>query len=771
MITSRNILRGKGIGVAIIALALLASGIASSAWASVAVPQTPLLGSTVTKYADPMPVFGPAGLPRVTGTDINVSYEEFQQKVLPNAFYSTLGAFSLPDGTAINPPSGTWVWGYRVGGTPLYPGVTVQATKGVPTIMRYLNTLPVKPILQQYFTIDQTIHWADPLMQMGSTTPYGWPSYPNGTPAGAPHPVVTHLHGAEVQSEFDGGPEQWFTNVPPATPMPMQRGEGYRTLMGQPVAPNEAVYQYLNEQEGTTLWFHDHALGITRLNVYGGLAAFYFLRDTYDTGLADNPLGLPAGAYEQEIVIQDRQFDTFGQLLFPDGAPAGLNGPPTNPTVHPFWNPEFFGDVIVVNGKSWPFNQVEPRRYRFRFLNGSNARFYTLNMGTVTPIGQIRGNKGKKNLGGPNALPFYVIGTDGGLLDAPVPVTNLTIAPGERYDVIVDFINFANTAITVTNSAKAPFPGGARPDNATTAEIMQFQVGAAVTTPDISFNPAPNAAGAVPSLRGGTAQPPVIQRLVNVAAGTAAVTPVKKRQLVLREIMGPGGPLEVLVNNTKWNGLRETPMGAPPGQPVPGSSQVGPNWLTELPQVGSTEQWEIINLTGDAHPIHLHLVQFQLMNRQAFQLTKYTAAYNAAFAAAGVTGMAIDGYGPPYIYDNSNNPDFAVTLAIPVYGGNPDVTKYLQNGATPPNPWEAGWKDTVIMMPGEVTRIMVRWTKQDGTGYGFDATGLTPVAYGPDQMTTASGPGYVWHCHILDHEDNEMMRPYIPVGNANNVYP
>ena len=251
-----------------------------------------------------------------------------------------LTPFTLPDTTPINPTLGTYVWGYKVGNAPhLYPGFTVQATKNVPTIMRYINTLPVKPILQQYLTIDQTIHWADPMMQMGTFAPYGWPSYPNGTPTGAPQPVVTHLHGAEVQSEFDGGPEQWFTNFPPNTPMPMQRGDGYRTPIGQPVAPNEAVYRYVNEQEGTTLWFHDHALGLTRINVYGGLAAFYFLRDAFDTGLADNPLGLPAGAYEQEIVIQDRQFDTNGQLLFPDGAPAGLNGPPTNPADPPLLEP------------------------------------------------------------------------------------------------------------------------------------------------------------------------------------------------------------------------------------------------------------------------------------------------------------------------------------------------------------------------------------------------------------------------------------------------
>ena len=269
MITSRNILRGKGIGVAFMALALLAFGPGASAWASVAVPQTPLLGSTVTKYADPMPVFGPAGTtnPRVTATDFDVLYEEFQQKVLPNAFYTGLAGFNLPDGTPIDPTQGTYVWGYKVGGAPhLYPGFTVEATQNTPTIMRYFNTLPDKPIMQQYLTVDQTIHWANPLglgmMDPLRVTPYGWPSYPGGVPAGAPQPVVTHLHGAEVQSEFDGGPEQWFTKTG-------LRGPDYRTLArrhaGTPVATNEAVYRYLNGQQATAMWFHDHALGVTRL--------------------------------------------------------------------------------------------------------------------------------------------------------------------------------------------------------------------------------------------------------------------------------------------------------------------------------------------------------------------------------------------------------------------------------------------------------------------------------------------------------------------------
>jgi spore coat protein A len=746
-----------------LALGLILSAPAPSTWASVAVPQTPLLGSTVTKYATGLPIFGDTG--RVHGTDISVYYEEFQQNVLPDAFYTTLPtSFALPNDAlarSIDPSQGTYVWGYRVGAFGhLYPAHTVVATKGIATTMHYFNTLPASPILQQYLTIDQTIHWADPLNEMGSTAPYGWPTYPTaGGFVGAPQPVVTHLHGAEVASAFDGGPDQWFT------PNGIH-GPFYRTYSA--TSTNSSVYQYPNQQEAATLWFHDHGLGITRINVYGGLAAFYLLRDNYDTGQVNptagpvaNPSNLPAGVYEQEIVIQDRQFDTNGQLLFPDGAPAGLNGPPTAPTIHPYWNPEFFGDVIVVNGRSWPFFQVEPRRYRFRLLNGSNARFYTLKMSMVTPIpgSTLRNSKARKGGAQGSAGPaFWVIGTDGGLLDAPVAVSELTFAPGERYDVIVDFAGFGGTNITVTNSAKAPFPAGTNPDKATTAEILQFRVTAALAGADTSFDP--SVAGV--TLRGGinvagqpagTTQPPIIERLVDPATGTANVTPDVTRQLVLREVMGPTGPIEVLVNNTKWNGISSDGT-----TPVSGSTQYGPNWVTELPQVGSTELWEIINLTGDAHPIHLHLVQFQVMNRQTFQLTKYTNAYTAAFPA----NVTIDAYGSPMDYSTPN--------ADGALGGNPAISGYLQGKASPPNPEEAGWKDTAINYPGQVTRYMVRWAPQDAA-VGSTTPGVNPYPWGNPAVATGytnspattladETPGYVWHCHIIDHEDNEMMRPY-----------
>ncbi len=660
--------------------------------------QTPLPGKNIPKFADPMPVFGPASggtAPRVqAGAGYSVTAEEFQQKVLPAIQYAAL---PVPFN------AGTYVWGYKVGAAPaLYPGFTVEAQRGTPVNVTYVNNLQQAdgspPILQKYITVDQTIHWADPTGNMGSFAAYA-----------GPVPTSTHLHGGEVSSFYDGGPGQWFT------PNGLQ-GAAYATFA--PTEPGSAIYHYPNTQEATTLWFHDHALGATRTNVYSGLAAFYLLRDAFDTGVPGTGLNLPAGAQELEMVIQDRLFDTNGQLLFPD---LGLN-----PATHPFWIPEFFGDTIVVNGKSWPFQTVAPQRYRLRLLNGSNARFY--------------------NLSFDNKMVFYQIGTDGGLLDAPVPLTSLLIAPGERADVIVDFAAFPNSNILLTNNAKAPFPNGAPADPQTVGQIMQFRVGnplpAGMT--DTSINPA--IAGV--TLRGGINQPPAIVRLVNPLAGVPNVTPSIKRQLTLKEVMGMAGPLEVLVNNTKWSGKRANDSSVIPGsQFLYGDGMMQDTYATELPRVGDTEQWEIINLTADAHPIHLHLVQFQLINRQPFQAGKYGKDWSKLFPG----GIFIPGYGPPLDYLTPNL-DGAI-------GGNPAVTPYLQGKASPPLANEAGWKDTVVMYPGEVSRILVRWapTGSPATGAGAPAAGTNQFVFDP-----TAGPGYVWHCHIIDHEDNEMMRPYRP---------
>jgi spore coat protein A, manganese oxidase len=674
-----------------VVLAVTIACMATNAMASKRVAQTALPGASITKYLDAMPNFSGVRVGEGTGASVvGVISQEFQQPVLSSDFVYPA------------PFTGTWVWGYKVGpNPPFYPGFTIVANRNKPTQVTYLNRLGTQsrpPNLQRYLTVDQTIHWADPLMQMGSFNPYI-----------GPQPVVTHLHGGEVPSAVDGHPDAWWTPGAETNPA-FPRGSAFTSN----------VYTYPNSQEAATLWFHDHSLGITRLNVYAGLAAFYFLRGEPESSVTP---ALPSGLQEVEIVIQDRQFDTQGQLLFPDGFPAGLNGPPTNPTVNPFWNPEFIGDAIVVNGKTWPKFAVQPQRYRLRFLNGSNARFYRL---------QVPG------------VQIWVIGTDGGILQGPVPVTDLIIAPGERYDTILDFAPVAGTSIIMTNTAREPFPGGVPVDPATTGQIMRFDV-APGPVADASFNPVVDKA-----LRKGNNN---MKRLPGTPFGPALVLPPNPganvdgyRQLTLNEHMGPGGPLEVLVNNSKWSGIRPNSPDIPPadqGTPIPGSVQVGNNWLTELPRQGATEVWDIINTTADTHPIHLHLVQFQIISRQTFDTVGYGAAYDAAFPG----GVFIPAYGPP------NNASIA--NADGALGGNPAVNGFRTGAPTPVKSYERGWKDTAAMHPGEVTRIVVRWAPTD-LAVGSTVAGTNYYPFDP-----TVGPGYVWHCHILDHEDNEMMRPYV----------
>ncbi|RAQ94944.1 multicopper oxidase family protein [Thermogemmatispora tikiterensis] len=727
MTTRRQLLK-VGIALGLGGLFPLSLWTASRVSGSVQVAQAPLPGAEIPQFVEPLPTFADS---RVSGSQLQVRMVEFQQRILPTSCYSRL-----------SPPfcAGTYVWGYQVGERPPhYPGYTVEAKQGVPTVVTYINALPLpaQSQLLPLLTVDQTIHWADPLGQMGATVPF----------AGA-LPTVVHLHGGETPSAFDGAPEAWFTSDG-------RHGRGYCSYA--PTAPNAAVYWYPNGQPATTLWFHDHTLGVTRLTLFSGLAAFYLIRDAYDTGQPHNPLGLPTGAQEIELMIQDRQFDTRGQLLFPDGTPparpTGLNGPPPNPSIHPYWIPEFFGDVIVVNGKAWPYLNVEPRRYRFRFLNAANARFFQMRL--IDALSQEPGPI------------FWQIGTDGGLLDRPVKLNDpqdrtspsLLLAPAERADVIIDFAPYAGRTLLLINSAPAPFPDGDPPDPATNGRIMQIRVSLPLSETDRTYNPA----SGLP-LRGGVNQPPALVRLANPQTGmlAAGVKPAVRRQLVLVEVEGPGGPVEVLVNNTKWSGIREGS-----GQPVSGSQpdrQGQGIYLTELPRVGATEIWEVVNLTEDAHPIHIHLVQFQLLNRQALDVEGYRARYDSLFPGGTYNGLRSDGawgpvhyppgvfipgYGPPLPYGQPN--------ARGALGGNPDVTPYLRGPLLLPDAGEDGWKDTIKMYPGQVTRLVVRWAPI--------TTPLKEVSPGQNlyPFDPTQGPGYVWHCHILDHEDNEMMRPYLPV--------
>jgi spore coat protein A, manganese oxidase len=691
--------------------------------------QVLLPGRSIPQFVDPLPVLSVAGgtvQTVVAGTqEVALTMREFQAHMLPT------GTF-VP---GVKPK--TWVWGYTVESDTLetsldtYIGPVIVATRGTPTQVRWVNDLP--PTSMSHLTAwgnatDQTLHWADPLNDEANACAHH--IMPGMPPSGecalnytGPVPTVAHLHGGEIPPAIDGGPDAWFTSD--------GNHQGHAFYTGADVAgegandagPNEAIYRYPNTQEAAPLWFHDHALGITRLNVYAGLAGAYAIIDAslpLPSGL--HPVGLQQGddagtvEYLIPLVIQDRAFDVNGELFYPN---VGLN------PEHPFWVPEFEGDTIVVNGRVWPYLDVEPKRYRFLFINGSNARAYELFL-----VDQAAGSDGP---------PLWQIATDGGYLDTPVkidasagPPTKLLLLPGERADVIVDFASFQGRTLLLRNTGRHPFPFGVPPQGRTIGRILQFRVGAGAVE-DYSYDPA----------SGVPLRPPMV-RLVDPVAGTLNVSAHKIRQLTLNEVMGPGGPLEVLLNNTRWNGLSsDTDLfpGGVRGDFVAVPSDGITEYVSEQPREGETELWEIVNLTADAHPIHVHLTQFQLVNRQRFNINRYTQVYDETFP----DGIYQPAFGPPLDYTTGN---------ARALGGNPDVTSYLQGPARPPAANEAGWKDTVTALPGEVTRIAIRFAPTD-----------LPVHTSPEDAfypfdPNADGHGYVWHCHILEHEDNEMMRPY-----------
>jgi spore coat protein A, manganese oxidase len=726
-------------------------------------PQVPLDGTTIPQFVDALPDLD---LLVDTGTPTNLTMTEFQAQVLPTGM----------------PP--TWVWGYLQDGQTSrasYLGPVIVATRHQPTEMKFINNLgnaDTTNVLAYKYGTDQTLHWADPLHD-GENMWNHMAMPPEPGSEGAENylgsiPACPHLHGGYVPPVLDGGPDSWFTSDG------SKIGSGFYSKDGI-AAKNYCIYRYPNDQEGALVWFHDHTLGATRLNVYSGLAGGYLLVDP-----ANDPTNLPPLI---PLVIQDRMFDTDGQLFFPADSAGGVLWA-LNPE-HPYWVPEFIGDVICVNGKVWPYKTVEPKRYTCLFVNGSNARGYQMFL-----VDPVSGNFGP---------PLWVIGTDGGYLDKPVKVTpgagknnKLIMLPGERYWVIMDFFGYRaglrgpngqrySGLWQLRNVANAPYPDGDPVIPGATDRIMQFNV---VGDPgiDTTFNPA---------RPGAIVRPTPLVRLVNPVTGTLAngVTVQKTRQLTLNEVelepksaidpvtglptAYPGGPVEVLVNNTKWNGERINGVDEVSGmytfetRPDFTLDAQGRNYLSEMPNEGETEVWEIVNLTADAHPIHTHLVQFQLMNRQTFDLIKYLNDYAFAFPGGGydpMTGQAypagtiIPSFGPPLDY----------TTGIPrALGGNPDIAtavhnkpKYLKGKPTPPLPQEAGWKDTVVAYPGQVTRFVVRWAPSDLPAN----TPPTVAQFSFDPQ--ALGGGYVWHCHIVDHEDNEMMRPdqVTPNPNATRTY-
>jgi FtsP/CotA-like multicopper oxidase with cupredoxin domain len=647
------------------------------------IPGGDLPPGDVPKYQTAMlipPVMPRAGTIRMSGGKqadyYEISMKQFDQQVLPGG---------LPT---------TTLWGYGAvsarskRGLLLHnaPSLTIEAMHNRPVRVKWINDLVDGDgnYLPHVLPVDQTLHWANPPGGTGGRD--SRPDFTGQPTPGAytgPVPIVTHVHGAVgVGDESDGYTEAWY--LPAADDIPAgyaSEGTWYDFFAGKAAAnygetwePGYATFQYPNLGRASTDWYHDHALGMTRLNVYAGPAGFYIIRggpdgdtavlDSRDGSVAnlpgpaprENDMFPPNKPYREiPIAIQDRSFNADGSLFYPDTreffdeivSPYIPEGP-----FSPIWQPEFFGNMIIVNGNTWPFQTVEQRRYRFRVLNGCQSRFLILD------FNQIPG------------VEVWTIGNEGGFLATPINLTatngnRLLMGLAERADLIVDFTNVPLGNHVLANvGPDEPFGGGVPgvdfdpADPASTGQIMEFRVVPAVDADD-------------------TTPPQFLQLPGLTALPTESVT----RPLALIEVSGDGfdadgkevdGPVEALLG-TIADGVW--------------TERLWSDSVTEDPALGATEIWELYNATGDAHPMHVHEVAFEVLNRQDI------------------------------FVDEDQQEVQVVPGSVP----------------SPPEPWETGFKDTVIAYPGQVTRLRIQ----------FDTPGQ-----------------FVWHCHIVEHEDNEMMRPY-----------
>ena len=581
----------------------------------------------------------------------------------------------LPASMGLEP---TRVWSYGSVNHPgsfNYPAFTIEADWRTPVRVKWINGLvePSGDFRPHLLPVDQTLHWANPPGGARGRDAHG----SDQAPYGGPVPIVTHLHGGHSTEESDGYPEAWYLprarNIPPGYARTGSLYQRFRAkaqrALGQAWTPGSAVFQYDNDQRAATMWYHDHTLGMTRANVYAGPAGFYLLRGgpaDAVPGTLPGPapaLGDPPGRdyFEIPIAIQDRSFTEDGALFYPDNRaffegldPSQLQipfmpdracGGPSD--VAPIWNPEFFGNAIVVNGATWPSLEVQQRRYRLRLLNGCNSRFLILRMS--------------------NGLPLWQIGNEGGFLPAPVELPELLLGPAERADVIVDFTDVALGSEVILENLGSGRAVRRRPSRRrlragrpeTTGQVMRFHVVAA-TGVDTSTPPSRLALPAIAPLGAATNTRQV--SLNEQESATVRVSTDRHGNIVLDCAHGePFGPAEADLGTVNPDGT-----GNPLGWDEP---------MTENPALGAIEVWEISQLhrrrPPDPHP------RGDLRGRR-----------------------------PP---------------------GDRGPRR------RPPESWEAGRKDTVIAYPNEITRVKAL----------FDRPGL-----------------FVWHCHILEHEDNEMMRPY-----------
>ncbi|KAJ7551951.1 hypothetical protein O6H91_06G035800 [Diphasiastrum complanatum] len=475
------------------------------------------------------------------------------------------------------------------------PGPTIDAKAGLETYIRWENHLPQRHL----FPLDYSLDIARPK--------YG------GVP------TVVHVHGGINEPESDGHSHGWFTS-------------GFKE---KGAMWSKRVYHYFNIQQPGNLWYHDHAMGLTRVNILAGLYGAYVIRDP----ILEEPLNLPSGhKYDRHLLISDRSFYRNGSIYFPSVG--------NNPHIHPQWQPEYFGDVIVVNGKAWPYLKVKRRKYRFRIVNSSNARFFRFALTA--------------------GLSFTQIGADSCYLEKPVKLQKILVAPSEQADVIIDFRKSPRKEVLLTNSAVYPFPSG-DPVNSENSLVMKFVVDKKVHSQETSKIPQRNLI-------------PTHRLKQEDAAQTRIITMFEYESAI-------GEPTHLLFNGLTF----DSPA-------------------TETPKAGTTELWHIINLTQDNHPLHVHLGAFQVISEQKLRDPDKLKA----------------------CLEKSYSPEKC------------RVWNYVIGKPSAPSANEAGWKNVYKMKPAHITSFLTRFLNLNSEPYPFNVS---------------ADPGYAYHCHILDHEDNEMMRP------------
>jgi spore coat protein A, manganese oxidase len=702
-ITRREFIKGSLTTGAVIAAG--GAGVLFSPRKAHAFAQSPNL----QKFIQPLRGVGGAGIPLAAKDTVAQPWWK------PGVDHYTIGISEYTDQLhPFLPP--TKLWGYggpATGNVYRHLGGIIAVPKNKPVQITFQNNLPDAHIIP----VDTTIPGANQ----------------------AQNRTAVHLHGGLVPWVSDGGPFDWW--APDGT-----HGASFlnNSALGVPApALNEAEYYYPNNQSARLVWYHDHAYGITRINAYAGIASGYVIYDDYELGLvATNNLPGPLDPRTFYLVFQDKIFvdgdpnspgfigtidptwpgpTTTGSLWYAHvyDPLRWLVGPPPilTPMPDPSVVPEFFGDTILVNGTVYPYLELAPGQYRFRMLNACNARF--LNPRLVYAQGTTGTLATEPNTKAPGP-PFIQIGTEGGFLPIPAMLNGpkqplLLLAPAERADLIVDLTLVpVGSRLILYNDAPAPYPvGDPRNDyfpgnkstpasvaafGPNTRTLLQIRVKAGAAGPRITL-PA-TLTPTDPFLVTQTLGVPIVPVVTPTTTGfsttitlaNGTTVPAKYRYLTLNETFdGYGRLIQYLGTNVATNPAKPGLFGRPYDSTP-----------TEFMPAGSYEVWEIANLTGDTHPIHFHLVNVQILSRQGFNAKQYAG--------------------------------------VPNYNGK----------AFAPAANELGWKETVRMNPGEVTRVFMK----------FDLPSV-PFTVPLSTRTGVTGHEYVWHCHILEHEEHDMMRPII----------